>query len=186
MCLQKEVLEEINTGFELILEVIEDKINTIKGLIQNYEKERISLEYLVEEIKKLEYLVEKIKKFQKKCKNLLKVKVLKRKKKRKYFKLKKGLRTPENAFRIPILQSLNELGGSALAKDVLQRVYQKMKEQLNEYDLLFLPFNSQKRWENTAQWCKYKLVKEGLISANSSRGIWEITEKGKEYLLKNF
>jgi len=148
----------------------------IQNLLYYHEKERILLEYLVEEIKK----------FQKKCKNLLKVKVLKRKKKRKYFKLKKGLRTSENAFRIPILQSLNELDGSALAKDVLQRVYQKIKDQLNGYDLLSLPFNTQKRWENTAQWCKYKLVKEGLISANSSRGIWKITEKGKEYLLKNF
>ncbi len=30
-----------------------------------------------------------------------------------------------------------------------------------------------------------KMVNEGLLSKNSPNGIWEITEKGKEYLKQN-
>lgn len=37
-------------------------------------------------------------------------------------RLKRGLRTPEDAFRVPILQSLTELGGSGAMADVLDRV----------------------------------------------------------------
>lgn len=55
-------------------------------------------------------------------------------------KLKRGLRTPEDAFRIPILNSLNELGGKAKVSDVLKKVHQKMKNKLNNHDLSPHPF----------------------------------------------
>ena len=43
--------------------------------------------------------------------------------------------------------------------------------------------STQKRWENTIQWCRNGMVTEGLLSSNSPRGIWEITAKGKKVLL---
>lgn len=60
----------------------------------------------------------------------------------------------EDVFRLPILETLVELGGSAAIGEVLDRVYEKMKQQLNKYDLQPLPSSSdQPRYRNTAQWC---------------------------------
>ena len=97
-------------------------------------------------------------------------------------KLKKGLRTPKNEFRIPILEALFELGGKAKVRDVLKKVEEKMKNKLSKYDYDALPFNpSEIRWRNTAKWCRKSLVKEGLLY-KSVRGTWVITPKGIEYL----
>jgi len=101
-------------------------------------------------------------------------------------RLQRGLRTPEAAFRVPILQTLTELGGSASAGDVLQRVYDKVKHLLNEYDLQSLPSNpAEPRWRKTAQWCRYSMVKDGLLASDSPIGIWEITEKGRAELARS-
>jgi hypothetical protein len=100
-------------------------------------------------------------------------------------KLRKGLKTSEASFYIPILESLVELGGKAAVKDVLKKVYEKMKDRLNEYDLQPLKSKSHEiRWVNTAQWARLDLVKEGLLNPESPHGIWEITGKGIEYLKK--
>lgn len=93
-------------------------------------------------------------------------------------------RTPEEDYIIPLLESLVELGGRARTKDVLDRVYQKMKDQLTEADKEKLPKGQDIRWRNTVQWCRFALVKEGLITPNTPRRTIEITEKGREYLKK--
>lgn len=99
-------------------------------------------------------------------------------------RLKRGLRTPEDAFRVPILQSLTELGGSGAMADVLDRVEAKMRNQLNAYDRSTLPSDpTQTRWRNTAQWARNAMVREGLMSSDSPRGIWEITEAGRRWLV---
>ena len=99
-------------------------------------------------------------------------------------RLKRGLRTPENAFRIPILQSLTELGGAGAMADVLDRVEAKMRNQLNAYDRSTLPSDpTQTRWRNTAQWARNAMVREGLMSPDSQRGIWEITDAGRRWLV---
>lgn len=102
---------------------------------------------------------------------------------KKFNKLKKGLRTPEDEYRIPILESIVELGGKGEMREILERVREKMKDKLNEYDFQSIPSNpNEPRWRNTAQWCRLTLVKEGLLSSSSPKGIWEITEKGRKYL----
>ncbi len=62
-------------------------------------------------------------------------------------KLKRGLRTSEDAFRIPILEALVELGDSASMSQVLELVEKKMKDRLNEYDYQILPSNNTIRWK---------------------------------------
>jgi hypothetical protein len=84
-----------------------------------------------------------------------------RKKKNK--RLERGLRTPEEKFILPILEALIGLGGEAHAKDVLGRVHAKMRNILNSYDYEDLSSNNQKRWEITALWAKYRMVKEVLL-----------------------
>jgi len=97
-------------------------------------------------------------------------------------KIKKGLKTPESQYRIPILQVLTELGGQGRINEILEKVYEKMKDILNKVDLELLPSGTDSRWRNTACWERNTMVKEGLIKRGSPRGIWEITEKGKIYL----
>jgi len=97
-------------------------------------------------------------------------------------RLKKGLRTREEQFVMPILEAIIELGGKAKVKDVLELVYYKMEDILNSYDYEPLPSNpKQQRWENTAQWARNMMVNKGLLAKNTPKGIWEITEKGKKF-----
>jgi hypothetical protein len=105
--------------------------------------------------------------------------------KKKRSRLKRGLRTPEEKFILPILEALVELGGEAHASDVLKLVHAKMKNILNTYDYEDLSSNNQKRWENTTQWVKYKMVEEGLLDRNVPRGVWRITEKGRKFYQNN-
>lgn len=38
------------------------------------------------------------------------------------------------------------------------------------------------RWMNRARFARLRMKELGLISNESPRGIWEITEKGREYM----
>ncbi len=86
-------------------------------------------------------------------------------------RLKRGLNTPDE-FRIPGLQGLVEFGGSAPVGDILQRVGEVMKNQLNKYDLMTLPSDrKQVRWRNTAQWVRFAMVQDRLLASDSPGGI---------------
>jgi restriction system protein len=101
-------------------------------------------------------------------------------------RLQRGLRTPEAAFRQPILKVLTEKGGSARMNDVLNDVEQLMKSVLKQVDYQPLPSQPDApRWRNTAQWERDTMVKEGLLKSTSPRGVWEITEAGRKALDKS-
>jgi restriction endonuclease Mrr len=75
------------------------------------------------------------------------------------------------------------MGGSAPVEQVLDRVGEKMKAVLNDYDRQSLPsYPNTVRWRNNVQWCRNSMVQEGLMKADSPRGVWEITDSGKEAL----
>ncbi len=100
-------------------------------------------------------------------------------------RISKGLRTPEPAFFRPILQALSDLGGSAKRIDVFSLLEQSMKDVLKPIDYQTLSSEAgQLRWQNSAQWARNLMVKEGLLQADSPVGIWEITEKGRAWLMK--
>ena len=40
-------------------------------------------------------------------------------------------------------------------------------------------------WRNGAQWARHAMVTEGLLKADSPRGIWEISPAGEAYLAQN-
>jgi len=98
-------------------------------------------------------------------------------------RVQKGQRTPESAYRLPILQALDAMGGRGHLQQVLDQVGIIMKPILKEVD--YLPLSSDQsipRWRNAAQWARYTLVQEGLLKDGSPRGIWEITDAGRAYL----
>ncbi len=95
-------------------------------------------------------------------------------------RLRKGLRTPEAAYYLPILKALVELGGSAKMQAVLDKVYQAMKPVLKDVDHEPLASDpDMPRWRNSAQWARNTMRQEGLLKDDSPHGIWEITEAGR-------
>jgi restriction system protein len=98
-------------------------------------------------------------------------------------RIRKGLKTPQEAYQAPILQALVELDGRSNLNPVLDRVYALMKGRLNEYDLTPLASDGvTPRWRNTAQWARNSLREEGLIRDDTPRSIWEITDEGRRRL----
>ena len=101
-------------------------------------------------------------------------------------RIRKGLRTPEAAFFRPILQALSDLGGAAKRSDVFDVLEPYMRDVLKPIDYQILSSEAEQvRWQNSAQWARNLMVKEGLLQADSPVGIWEMTEKGRAFLLKN-
>lgn len=96
----------------------------------------------------------------------------------------RGENTPQTAYRLPILESLVEMGGSGRMKEVLVRVHDKMKNQLTPRDLGKLPSGTAIKWVNTAQWERQYLKTGGYLKKDSSHGIWEISEDGRKLFEK--
>jgi len=95
----------------------------------------------------------------------------------------KGTRTPQGAYRVPILRALVALGGEGRTRDVLARVYADMKHQLKSVDLQRLPSASgMPRWRNAAMFERNSMKDDGLLRADSPRGIWAISDRGTAYL----
>jgi|GEM_PF-1619782 len=97
-------------------------------------------------------------------------------------RLHKGLKTPQSAYRIPILRALIALGGEANLDAVLECVRATLADQLNSYDLDTLADGKTVRWRNTAQWARNSLREEGLIRDDTPRGVWGISEAGRKWL----
>jgi hypothetical protein len=98
-------------------------------------------------------------------------------------RLARGVRTQESAFVRPILRALVDFGGSASMNQVLERVETLMAGRLRDVD--FQPLKSdpgRPRWCNTAQWARNTMVNDGLLLDNSPRGVWEISDAGRQYL----
>lgn len=88
------------------------------------------------------------------------------------------VKIPRRIYELPLLKSLMELGGSIVPGDEL---YDIIADKLGfagtemEYD----PVHARPKWVYDLQWVRHSLVKEGEIDG-SQRGVWKITEKGRE------
>ena len=96
-------------------------------------------------------------------------------------RLAKGLRTPDTMYASHILAALNELGGQSTIQAVTDRVGQRMTSILNHYDYQMLPSQPDiVRWRNAVAWVRQMLVDQGLLRDDSPRGVWELSDKGRE------
>ena len=180
------VQNDVDMAFKLLLDEIE---SVIDALIKEAEKKLQSRDFenasaLTKNAEKVTDFREKVKNLQNEWQTLFASKDAKQNVKNNVKNLVRGLRTKESAFYLPILESLVELGGRAEAKAVLDKVRQKMENVLNKYDKQPLK-SGELRWENTARWARKMMIKEGLLEPNSPNGIWEITDKGREYYLQH-
>ena len=180
---------EVSIAFDILLEEIEHAIEILnqEGAKAFQRADYIGAKELMEKGSQMTAFREKVKDLDKEWTNIFAkttarlrpIKTISRGKDR----LRRGLRTPEDAYRVPILRSLIELGGSAEVLKVLDGVGRLMKSRVNSYDLSPLPSDPQElRWRNTAKWARNTLVKEGLLSADSPRGVWTITDAGRRWL----
>lgn len=94
---------------------------------------------------------------------------------------RRGNKTPQREFRVPLMKVLRALGGSAEVKDIRNALLPKVKDRLTEDDYELVSTGEQ-RWWNATCWERSELVKEGLFSNSSPRGVWELSSKGRELL----
>ena len=98
-------------------------------------------------------------------------------------RLPRGIMTPEEDYKLPILEALDELGGSARTKTVLMKVKKLMRGVLKEVDYQIVSaISNEIRWQKSAKWAYYRLKIAGLVKNDSRRGFWEISEAGRQYL----
>jgi hypothetical protein len=89
---------------------------------------------------------------------------------------------PQSAYNLPILQALEKLGGRAKAQEVLDKVYELVRDRLLPGDKEVLLSVNEPRWRNAAQWARNRLKERGYLRSDSPKGIWEITDAGRAYL----
>jgi len=91
--------------------------------------------------------------------------------------------TSSKEFRIPILQALVNLGGSAKRKLVFDELEKIMGDQLSDNDREPLPSRKRvARWQRIATNTRTKMRDEGYITVDPNKGVWIITEKGRAFL----
>jgi len=88
-----------------------------------------------------------------------------------------GQKLPQKAFRAPLLAVLSELGGSAAVKEIKARLEPRIAALLGEGDYQLVS-SGDERWWNAVCWERNDLVKEGLLRADSDRGVWELSPTG--------
>ena len=159
-------IKTINDAFDFIASEMEKFIKSLKSEANIFfQKEDFEeSKKLIENAQALSDFKKKTELLQYEWKNLiLGRKRRKRKLKKKTKKLSKGLKTPLVEFRLPILETIIEMGGSGHVDAIIKKVGQKMKDILNEYDYKHLESDNSYRWVKSVQWCKYTMVKEGLL-----------------------
>lgn len=180
----------VMAAFEMLLEEIEAEIDFVNRIgskafeARDYEKAKEALERAAQ----VTNFRDKADALRREWENLFREEVEEEgseahEARRNYGRLRRGLRTREDAYFRPILEALQELGGSAQMNQVLERVQRKMQGILKDVD--YEPLTSDPdmpRWKNAAQWARNSLVKSGYMRNNSPRGIWEISEAGIRYL----
>jgi restriction endonuclease Mrr len=92
-----------------------------------------------------------------------------------------GSLLPESEYELPILRVLADHDGRAPAREVIAAVGKIVSAKLTALDREELP-NGGKRWENRVQFTRLRLKERGLIESGSPRGLWELSDAGRELL----
>jgi hypothetical protein len=88
---------------------------------------------------------------------------------------------PEREYWSPMLEIIAEAGGSAPANQVMEAVGDRLRDRLTPGDYEPLRMG-EVRWRNRVRFARLRMREQGLLHADSPRGIWEITEAGYTFL----
>jgi Mrr N-terminal domain len=90
----------------------------------------------------------------------------------------KGSLLPEREYVQPLLASLVDRGGSAPSATLVEDLAGKLDGKLTPGDREEVS-SGEVRWRNRVQFVRLGLIREGLMVRDSPRGIWEITDLGR-------
>ncbi len=90
---------------------------------------------------------------------------------------------PEREYELPILEELISRGGTGHATEITDAVGERMADKLTKLDEAKLD-SGDIRWRNRVQFTRLTLKNQGYVSADTPRGVWTITDKGRD-LVKN-
>jgi Mrr N-terminal domain len=88
---------------------------------------------------------------------------------------------PEKDYWPALLLVLVERGGRAPANDVIEEVGKRLADKLLPRDWEELAIG-EIRWRNRVRFARLRLKERGMLRADSSRGVWEITDAGRTFL----
>ncbi len=94
-------------------------------------------------------------------------------------------KTPQHAYREPLLKILKKHGGQASRTQVLRELESILNKNLTVHDRKKIKTGAV-RWERTAEWEVRLMREEQLIQPveNTARGVWTLTPKGMEAAAK--
>lgn len=92
-----------------------------------------------------------------------------------------GTLLPEDRYIQPLLKVLDDAGGKAPFREVVDAVGKLMHDEFLPADFEALDSGGI-RWQSRLQFVRLRLVERGLLERDSPRGIWVITEAGREEL----
>jgi hypothetical protein len=92
-------------------------------------------------------------------------------------RVRKGQKTPNQAFYGPIVKVLRDAGGRLPTAEAVDRVGELVADQLSEIDMQPLK-SGELRWRNTARFARNDLVTKGKLRKDSDFGVWELNEAG--------
>ena len=92
--------------------------------------------------------------------------------------LPQGEKVSYEECKLPILETLLELGGRGQRARVLEGVEQKLAHLLSPADWETIP-SGPIYWQDRARSARTYLLNSGFIKDDSPRGVWELTEKGE-------
>jgi restriction system protein len=87
----------------------------------------------------------------------------------------------EREYELPILSYLDGCGGRAPSREVVEAVGRALADRLTELDNRPLQSGGI-RWQKRTAFVRLRLVERGELLADSPRGTWEISDKGRERL----
>lgn len=94
-----------------------------------------------------------------------------------------GALLSQDEYELPLLEALSQLGGSAAAGAAIEQLGQLLNGKLKPADYEKLDSGAI-RWENRAQFVRYELVQKGDMKDDCPRGVWEISQQGRDRLSK--
>lgn len=92
-----------------------------------------------------------------------------------------GTLLPEDRYIQPLLKVLDDAGGSAPFRNVVDAFGKLMHDEFLPADFETLDSGAI-RWQSRLQFVRLRLVERGLLERDSPRGIWVISEAGRKEL----
>lgn len=88
----------------------------------------------------------------------------------------------DDEYELPLLTVLDELGGRAPTREALEALGERLRDKLMPADHEKLRAG-EVRWRNRAQFVRLRLIQRGDMKQGSPRGLWEISDQGRDRLV---